>query len=474
MSARSSSGGRSASALASALAVSLLCAPSVGAQVRLLPGDERPEAPPIEEDAPTPRLELPPLPPAPPQVESPLTRTGGVFVRGFRVEGSTVFSTEELARVTADWTGRALQSADLVAARNAVTRHYVEQGYITSGAVVPDQRFEDGIVRIQVTEGALAEVIVTGTRHFRPHYFRSRLMRAARAPVNVMQIEETLQLLQRSDLVERVHADLSPGATRGESILRLRVEESSPFALSLDVSNEHSPSIGSVGGSAYARYANVLGLGDRLSGFFDVTEGLYNVDLNYALPFNAYDTTLQVRFRYVDSDVVDGEFEPLDISAEDMDVMIALEQPIYRSLRQELSLRFAGEYREGKATLLQGTCLGPRTGSCKAKVSVLRFSGAWTFSNASDALAARSQFSVGVDALGSDTGGDAIEPDSRFFAWLGQAQWVHLPARAVGRRSNARALRRAAGRRPAARSRALRGGRHAQCAGLSGERAGAR
>jgi hemolysin activation/secretion protein len=420
----------------------LLNAPAIEAQVRLLPGDERPEAPELEPRAPAPRLELPalpPPPPPPPDAESPLTAEGGVFVRGFRVEGSTVFDAEELTRLTAPWSGRRLGSSDLVAAREAVTQLYVQAGYLTSGAVIPDQGFEDGIVRIQVTEGVLADVIVTGTDHFRPHYFRSRLLRAGRAPVNANRIEEVLQLLQRSDLVERVHADLAPGAVRGESILRLRIDEASRYRLSLQSSNEHSPSVGSIGGSAYASFANAAGLGDRIDGFFDVTEGLRNLDFRYGLPLNAFDTTLQLRFRYLDSEVVNGDFEPLDIEAEDMDIGIALEQPVYRSLRQELRLRLSGEYRENEATLLQGTCLGPRTGSCKAKVSVLRFSGAWTWADANDAFAARSQWSVGIDALGSDSGGDAVEPDSRFFAWLGQAQWVHLlPERSGGARMLAR------------------------------------
>jgi hemolysin activation/secretion protein len=436
---RANSTAGSAAVWTGLLVLSLLCPFETSAQVRLLPGDERPEPPKLEPQQPAPRLELPPLPSPPPHTESPLTSEGGVFVRDFRVAGSTVFSAEELAHVTAPWSGRRLRSSDLVAARDAISQHYIQAGYVTSGAVIPDQRFEDGIVRIQVTEGTLADVIVTGTDHFRPHYFRSRLLRAARAPVNVTQIEEALQLLQRSSLVERIHADLAPGTVRGESILRLRVHEASRYRLSLESSNEHSPSVGSIGGSAYASFANAAGLGDRIDGHFDFTEGLRNLDFHYALPMNAFDTTLRLRFRYVDSDVVDGEFEPLDISAENKDFGIALEQPVYRSLRQELRLRFGGEYREGKATLLGSTCLGPRTGSCKAKVSVLRFSGVWTWSDATDALAARSQFSVGIDALGSDSDGDSVEPDSRFFAWLGQAQWVHrLPEGSNGSRLLAR------------------------------------
>ena len=40
------------------------------------------------------------------------------------------------------------------------------------------------------------------------------------------------------------------------------------------------------------------------------------------------------------------------------------------------------------------------------------------------ALALRSRFSVGINALGATINSDPKVPDGRFFSWLGQAQWV--------------------------------------------------
>ena len=44
----------------------------------------------------------------------------------------------------------------------------------------------------------------------------------------------------------------------------------------------------------------------------------------------------------------------------------------------------------------------------------------------SDVFAVRSLLSVGIDALGATTHGDASVADGRFVAWLGQAQWAHV------------------------------------------------
>jgi hypothetical protein len=62
-----------------------------------------------------------------------------VFVKEIRVTGSTVFSPDDLAKVTAPYTNREITSEDLESLRQALTLHYVNRGYFTSGAVVPDQ-----------------------------------------------------------------------------------------------------------------------------------------------------------------------------------------------------------------------------------------------------------------------------------------------------------------------------------------------
>jgi len=58
----------------------------------------------------------------------------------------------------------------------------------------------------------------------------------------------------------------------------------------------------------------------------------------------------------------------------------------------------------------------------KSVVSVTRLAQELVHRSRDQVLAARSTFSVGLDAFGSTIHDDA--PDSRFVAWLGQLQWV--------------------------------------------------
>src|SRR5438093_1425953 len=56
---------------------------------------------------------------------APLSSTLRLFVRAFRFEGNTVFSSNELAKLTAPYVNREISSEELEEARRAVTLHYV-------------------------------------------------------------------------------------------------------------------------------------------------------------------------------------------------------------------------------------------------------------------------------------------------------------------------------------------------------------
>jgi hemolysin activation/secretion protein len=145
---------------------------------------ERIPEPPAPEPAPLPPLPSPdellqppdtegvpsPLPSAPSSGEETIT------VSRFDVVGSTVFSDAELAAITAPYTNRPITFNDVLEMRSAITQLYVEQGYITSGAIIPPQTFEEGgVATIQVIEGRLEDIEVLGNQRLHSGYISRRI-----------------------------------------------------------------------------------------------------------------------------------------------------------------------------------------------------------------------------------------------------------------------------------------------------------
>ena len=195
-----------------------------------IPRDRLPPLPQLEDrpPPPPPRPLLPPVPPPPAEERQPLPSIR-VFVRDIQVTGSTVFSAEELAQVTAPYVQRELTAEDLEEVRLALTRLYIEHGYVTSGAILPDQTVTDGVITLHIVEGVLSSIDVEGNKWFRSGYLRRRLALGAAPPVNILALQERLQLLEQDERIARVNAELRPGVQLGESVLNVRVTENPPL-----------------------------------------------------------------------------------------------------------------------------------------------------------------------------------------------------------------------------------------------------
>jgi hemolysin activation/secretion protein len=148
------------------------------------------------------------------------------------------------------------------------------------------------------------------------------------------------------------------------------------------------------------------------------------LDVSYALPFTARDTTLALQYRRNDLTVIEDPFAVLDIQSDSVIYTVALRQPVYRTPSTLVALDLIGE-RASLDTSVLGIpfSLEPGAVDGQSVVTALRFAQEFVYRTRSQVIAARSRFSFGLDALGS-TIHDNDLPDSRFFAWLGQFQWV--------------------------------------------------
>lgn len=409
-------------------------------------------ATPLKAQLPPPQDVLPPTEqtPAPPSTPSPLpppedllqppasTPTtpepipgevpANITVERFEVEGSTVFSPEEFAQVLAPYTKKPISFAELFQARSAVTQLYVDRGYITSGALIPPQTLRSGVVKIQVVEGSLEAINITGNKRLSANYIRDRIAIRTDTPLNQQQLLATLQLLQLNPLIENLSAELATGSRPGTNILEVNVIEAQTSHIQILADNGRSPSVGSFRRQVQANEANLLGIGDSLSIAYSNTDGSNSLDTGYTLPLNPRDGTLSFSYGTSASEVIEPPFNELDINASSRYYELTLRQPIIQTPSQEFAFGLTAARRESDALFFGGVPF-PSPGADergRTRVSAVQFFQEWTTRNSKEVIAARSQFSLGIGALNSTINETA--PDSRFFSWRGQAQWVRLLA----------------------------------------------
>ncbi|HME70816.1 MAG TPA: ShlB/FhaC/HecB family hemolysin secretion/activation protein [Myxococcota bacterium] len=411
--------------------VGLACAVSVGRDAAAAEGglqlnrpSERPlpSVPPLPE-GPPPEIQLPPPPPpaAPP---GQLSAGPRVVLKEIRITGSTVFTPEELAEVAKPYLDHQVSTEDLLSLRDALTLLYVNKGYVNSGAVIPDQHIENGVMEVQIVEGRLGNVEIEGNEYFRTRYLRERLERAGSTPLDVAKIEERLRLLQADPRIARVEAELVPGPELGTADLRVRVHDLRPYHVSLEGSNHEAPSIGEYRGDLGLFDENLTGNGDTLSFDFGYTQGLYDYDANYQLPFTPWDTRLVAHFRESNSTVVQRPFNQIDITSTITTYGVGFSQPLYQTVNTSVDASLTWELRSSKTYLLGqpfSFSLGSQDG--RSRVDPIRFGLEWLYRDERQVWAARSTASFGLDAVGA-TPNHGNEPGGQYVAELMQLQYV--------------------------------------------------
>ncbi|HCF28177.1 MAG TPA: ShlB/FhaC/HecB family hemolysin secretion/activation protein [Cyanobacteria bacterium UBA11049] len=344
-------------------------------------------------------------------------------IKKVQVLGSTVLHSE-IAALIKPYENREVTFEELIGLRSAITQVYIQNGYVTSGAFLPNnQSLNNGVVQIQVVEGELERIELSGLKRLQEGYVRKRLEIASKSPINRQRLEKALQLLQLDPLLEQVNAELTVGNAPGRSILKVRLKEAPAFHAGIAIENRQSPSIGSVQTNLFVVHDNLSGRGDRFSATYGITRGLDSYDINYTIPLSASNTTLLLRYSNSDSRIVEDAFRNLNIRGDTQTVSFGIRHPLVRSPENELALGLALDLRRSQTYLLKDIPFSFSAGAenGKSKVTVIRFSQDWVKRKPRQVLAARSQFSLGVDvnATINDSG-----TDGRFFSWLGQLQLV--------------------------------------------------
>jgi hemolysin activation/secretion protein len=426
--------------------------------LQLLPGEvllmpANPPLPPAPDSSFKPRSSppeiLPVLPPVPGTfgVSGALASGRGIFVKGFRFKGNTVFKETTLQKTVERFKNRDVTIVDIEQARQDLTQLYVNAGYINSGAIIEEQNFKGGMVEFTLVEGRLTDIKVSGNWWTRSWWLKHVARRSAGKPLNMTTLKQGLELLRQDPNIQQVNGELMPGGRPGESILDLKVKERQPFRLSMEFNNHRPPSVGSAILEMNFSMLNLTGHGDPLTFLYGPFHSSSekpdqwewdpdgNMAGTYRFPISPWKTTLELHASRNDAAIVEEAFRALNITSRLTQYGATLRQPLYETVSNVFALSVSADRRENSNFLLDRPFSLSR-GAIDGETNVFVLSLAAEYVNRSQehVLALRSTFNIGLDAWGATQRerafpGTAINPverlpDGEYFAWLGQAQYV--------------------------------------------------
>lgn len=175
----------------------------------------------------------------------------------FEVAGNTVLAVQTIERAVTPFLGPRKLIADVEAARAALEKVYQSAGFLTVFVDVPEQRITDGVVRLQVLEGRVERLQVSGSRYFSQGYIRNKVPELAEGQVpNFNEVQRQLAIVNRTE-ERRVQPVLRPGKAPGTVEVELKVEDKLPLTGTVELNNQHPPDTEPLRLQASLRYENL-------------------------------------------------------------------------------------------------------------------------------------------------------------------------------------------------------------------------
>ena len=218
----------------------------------------------------------------------------------FQIEGNTLLPEAEVQGAVAPLAGPKRVYGDIQKALEALEGAYRRAGFSTVQVYVPEQELTTGVVRLQITEGVIGKVLISGNKHFDNANIRAGLpeLKEGRAP-NLRKMSGDIQLSNENP-AKQLEVSLGVSEEEGKVDAKVVVTEENPQRVFATLDGTGTAATGrSRVGVAY-QHANLFKLDHTLTlaytGSADAPAG-GKVDifsLGYRIPFYGLGDSLDV------------------------------------------------------------------------------------------------------------------------------------------------------------------------------------
>ena len=338
--------------LTTALLLALSALPTLAQQApdagRLLQQDRA--APALPKTSPSIQL-TPPL--------SAASLPGGTLValKAVRFSGNTVFSSAQLNAVLSDGsddiTAKSYDLAGLQALAQKISEHYRAAGYPFARALIPEQKFADGVLQITLVEGRYGQVRAVSDDA--PLALKAERFLGSLQPgavISAAALERATLILNDQPGVGTVVV-VRPGTQVGTGDLEVRLQRSDALSGDFGLDNHGNRYTGEYRARASLQWDSPFTLGDQITVRGNVSdEKQWLGNLGYSLPLGASGLRGNVGYARSSYELA-KQFASLNATGTADIASLGLSYPLVRSQRSNITL--AASYQDKKLYDQQGS-----------------------------------------------------------------------------------------------------------------------
>lgn len=324
-------------------------------------------------------------------------------IRAIALQGASLPDTE-LRPIWEPFVGQALTQANLQALANALTRAYAESDIALPTVGIPAQTFQDGVVNVVVTEGAVGQVAITGdvqTKHLRL-LKRYAAKIAEERPLHRRTLERYLSLTRDIPGLT-VEPKLQPSSLPGVYVLTLDIKRRQ-VKPEFSVHDRGTPRLGRVQLQGSVIINSLLQQGDstRLT-LAAPTEWdpFQYVAVAHSMPIGTEGLTVTANVGYMSTRPKDQPLEGEAVTAG-----VTFTYPLIRGFRENLYLTAGLDGQDSDNAVFGRTISSDHT-------RTLRLGMSWSKAEARSVTQIAATVSQGLDILSAETDARLTDVDYR-------------------------------------------------------------
>ncbi|MGR9250193.1 ShlB/FhaC/HecB family hemolysin secretion/activation protein [Rhizobium leguminosarum] len=309
------------------------------------------------------------------------------------IDGANLLSAQEIGKVTAPYGNRCVGLAEINAVLRDVTHLYIDHGYVTSRAYVPQQDIrKTRILRLLVVEGTLSDIYLNGQKVAGNGSLATAFPGLIGRVVNIRDIEQGLDQMNRLQANDAKSAML-PGPKDGTSILNIENRPGRPWHVSIGNNNMGQESTGFSRSSASLGYDDLFGINDQWNFSYEHSGPDYPWENDGNGYGNSYSGSVSVPYGYSTvslngswyqyESAVEGNFSTLETSGNSGQAGVGIDRVVLRDKDSITTVRTNLTYKQTNNFLLGNLIeVGSRrytVGEIGISHSRRMFGGIWVF-----------------------------------------------------------------------------------------------
>ena len=183
-------------------------------------------------------------------------------VRHYDVLGNSLLAQPTIEAIVTNGIGTNITFTQVQKVLGELQLAYRERGFASAKVTLPPQQLTNATITVQVTEGVLVDVRVTGNRYFTSNNVMRALPTLRDALIWKEDVVNSTVLQREVDLANQnrdrtIYPVITPGPEPGTSAIELRVKDRLPLHGKVDLNNQNTPGTPDWRVNTSLNYANI-------------------------------------------------------------------------------------------------------------------------------------------------------------------------------------------------------------------------